>query len=519
MPRAQSVVDVILGEARAGDEADMRAVASAMVNRANALGVPLESVVSVPSEFNAYGRSLPAGVNAYRNLAEQALNDVLANGPTHTGTFYATPNAAGNLPRGLREVTSTAGHRYFEDPQNRSIMTADGYRTPSLTAFAPTQQAQNPFDALLNPPTPTPAPSYSVTPTAKPEIQFSNAAAQPVQRQALADLPSMPDYNRPDTPFSRAVSPSPVRDSAASFDWGRMADPTVQSAVASFDPGRFGPSPTAQAKASRPGVSFDTPVDGWRFGDDWNTAVGMKATPSPIGYTPEELLTMDVEMANPDIAYKNQLAQYNAGKAPQMAQAARANTIAAGTAPTAPQATPGYVDPTVRSAYAASPTQVRSPGVAAIDNVTVGSTAPMSGLSQAMAQSKAANDRLSDRQSSRMRSAALGGLLGTAVAGPLGTLVGIGLGNKYANRDALPTDYYPDATTFGGRLAQLIGYDPGNGGYDALTTDSLASVADRFGVSLSDADRAALGNSTGRDVYNESGQFRDAVNSGRAGLW
>lgn len=129
---ARTVVDVVLGEAVSGSRAqryrDMQAIASVIANRAARLGVTPQEVVANQREFNAYGKALPRGVNAYRDLAEAALRDVATNGPVHQGTFYATPSATKNLPKGLKQVTKTAGHVYYDDPKNRAIGTARGYR-------------------------------------------------------------------------------------------------------------------------------------------------------------------------------------------------------------------------------------------------------------------------------------------------------------------------------------------------------------------------------------------------------
>lgn len=145
--KAQSFVDVVLGEAVHGSPVqryeDMKAIASAVVNRANALGVSVKDVISAKGQFDAYGKSLPPGVEAFRALAEKAIADVVQFGPTHAGTFYATPAATKNLPSGLEPVTQTAGHVFFDDPQNRAIATAQGYIAPDknkglgLAALAP----------------------------------------------------------------------------------------------------------------------------------------------------------------------------------------------------------------------------------------------------------------------------------------------------------------------------------------------------------------------------------------------
>lgn len=138
MAKVKSVVDTILGEATYGTPqqryADMVNIASVIANRAAQTRTTPQQVVSVRSEFNAYGKSLPSGVERYRSLAQQALDDVLANGPKHNATFYATPKASKNLPKGLKQVASTSGHVYFTDPQNRAIRTAVGFVKPVANA-------------------------------------------------------------------------------------------------------------------------------------------------------------------------------------------------------------------------------------------------------------------------------------------------------------------------------------------------------------------------------------------------
>lgn len=141
MAKVQSVVDTILGEAVSGTKAqrfeDMKAIASVGVNRARATGQSLHSVFSAPGQFSAWGKSLPPGAAAYRSLAVKALDTVQKLGPVHNATFYATPSATKNLPSGLSPVTSTKGHQFFADPQNRAIRTAAGYVTPSASIAGP----------------------------------------------------------------------------------------------------------------------------------------------------------------------------------------------------------------------------------------------------------------------------------------------------------------------------------------------------------------------------------------------
>lgn len=135
--KATTVEDVVLGEAKAGSFEDMVAIASVIENRSRQLGKSYKDVVSVQAEFNAYNKALPPGVESYRSMARQAIEQVKENGPVHNATFYATPAATKNLPSGLTPVTSTVGHQFFADPQMRSIRTVDGFVKPSAAAAVP----------------------------------------------------------------------------------------------------------------------------------------------------------------------------------------------------------------------------------------------------------------------------------------------------------------------------------------------------------------------------------------------
>ncbi|WP_439625927.1 peptidoglycan DD-metalloendopeptidase family protein [Shinella sp.] len=161
MAKVSSVINTILAEAGGSTPserlADMKAIASVIENRARQLGVSLEDVVSVQSEFNAFGKAFPPGVEKYRALAARALKEVQENGPVHNATFYATPKAAHRLPDGLEPVTETAGHQYFSDPEMRSIRTAQGFMQPEaggamLASYAPEERVSaepSAFDALF----------------------------------------------------------------------------------------------------------------------------------------------------------------------------------------------------------------------------------------------------------------------------------------------------------------------------------------------------------------------------------
>src|SRR5688500_8080412 len=104
----KTVVDVILAEAVSGNRDDrffdMLGIASVISNRAQATGVDADSVVSAEDQFSSYGNAFPDGVQAYRELAEQAWEQIQATGPITNATYFATPAAVGNLPSDLEVV-------------------------------------------------------------------------------------------------------------------------------------------------------------------------------------------------------------------------------------------------------------------------------------------------------------------------------------------------------------------------------------------------------------------------------
>lgn len=135
---------LLLGEAGGKNAAerylDMLNIASVVHNRAASTGKTVQEIIAAPGEFGAWGKPLPPGVEQYAHLAQRAMQQVAKSGPVTAATFYATPSAVGNLPKGLKSAGQTAGHRFFTDPQNRAIGTTAGYVRPaavSLPATAP----------------------------------------------------------------------------------------------------------------------------------------------------------------------------------------------------------------------------------------------------------------------------------------------------------------------------------------------------------------------------------------------
>lgn len=235
--KATSVVDVILGEAAPSSYDDMLAVASVIANRAEQLGVSPEEVVSVNSEFNAYGKALPPGAEKNRPFAESAWRSVMTNGPVNNATFFATPSTTGNLPKGLVQETATNGHVYYSDPKNRAIKTSAGFKTPSAATLA------SAFASL-------PA-STDVVPEYRPDftapITASYAPQQPVASTTYQDdLPPLsypagaknPITGRPTSPIYAAA------EMGQKFARG-TPDETIQQTVQAFNSamGTFAGSP------------------------------------------------------------------------------------------------------------------------------------------------------------------------------------------------------------------------------------------------------------------------------------
>ncbi|MCA0342828.1 MAG: M23 family metallopeptidase [Proteobacteria bacterium] len=165
---AKSVVDVLLGEGVSGTKEeryeDFLGIASVIHNRSALLGVTPKDVVSVRAEFNAYNKALPAGVERYRELAQQAWDEVQENGPIHTGTFYATPTRAHVISGGKNLVDKTKGHQFYEDPMFRSIRTAKGFKVPNPERLPELASAMT---------------EYNVVPERRPEMVAFDAVTTP----------------------------------------------------------------------------------------------------------------------------------------------------------------------------------------------------------------------------------------------------------------------------------------------------------------------------------------------------
>lgn len=138
-----------------------------------------------------------------------------------------------------------------------------------------------------------------------------------------------------------------------------------------------------------------------------------------------------------------------------------------------PTVQPAYTDPMV-SAQPAAPAQAVTGGVLGTSDPMTGGFGPSMTPQQAKAMERTF-------QAYRLGGGVLGGLLGGALLGPVGGMLG-----GYLGRNMGAKMYYPTAP-------QSVGQPKGFG------RDSLS-------------DR-------GRDAYESSKQFKDAVDSGKGGLW
>lgn len=191
MVKALTTAQVIAGEAVSGSYEDrwndMVNIASVIANRAALLGVTPEQVVSTTQQFNAYNKQMPPGTASLTDMAQQAMDYVAVNGPVNDATFYATPAATKNLPKGLSFETETTGHQYFSDPKMRSIKTSLGDVKPDQFAYAkmvenaPTPQAAPTVESAMAGPYTDNGLTNGVTamtaPYAKPNVVTSQAMA------------------------------------------------------------------------------------------------------------------------------------------------------------------------------------------------------------------------------------------------------------------------------------------------------------------------------------------------------
>lgn len=241
---------------------DALGMASAIYNRSVALGVDYNTVVANKNEFNGYGNTLKPGDYARMELAKKAMQEVEANGPVHTGMFFATPRAVSGLPSGLVDTgyAVTNGHIYKEDPMGRSIAIKGGkYVKPNTQALnqelalkgvaVPAPQLR-PADVPLGVPVPETNPMSTVNAVAS-AISAPLAATATVPGIGVAQPTNA-------APATADVLKSALADMAANQQPGQLADFTPETAAKTsrvgtdpgFDPGRMAQAPADEGRFS-----------------------------------------------------------------------------------------------------------------------------------------------------------------------------------------------------------------------------------------------------------------------------
>ena len=127
--------------------------------------------------------------------------------------YYSTPRAKSNLPRGLEMVTSTAGHQFFFDPQQRPFLTAVGYvnpveatAKPSVleTVTAPIKQvASTVTDALASAGSALRTAAFD--PVSRPKVDVGPRGLEALAPNGLRTTPAATDY-----PLNHDLAPRPM---------------------------------------------------------------------------------------------------------------------------------------------------------------------------------------------------------------------------------------------------------------------------------------------------------------------
>jgi hypothetical protein len=387
--KAETIVDTILGEAVGGSKAsryaDMLAIAQVMENRAQLLNVPMKDTLV---EFDAFGKSLPKGVGAYKSLAEKALAEVMANPtPVHRGTFYATPTTTGNLPKGLKAEHTTTGHQYFSDPKGRAIGTAQGYKSPrgSLEAWGLPATAPAPSSRPSTPAAPaTTAGTTNSVRGSSMATPFGGLAYRGLETPGLTTSPTVGRGALPGSMFSPTMTPTP----AADFRGIPMSAFTPMPAYAPEDfsfPGSRAAMNIGLAHG-QPGYVAGVPARSVTTTSIGPAAGKVAMTPAELAsrYSPSSAASrLGVAKSTDPASSRVAQAHSTAAKAPavnpayaQALQAYAASRMAAMKGPTtgrqvaaAPHANPTMMAPTTRApavmAYAPAPAATKAPAPAA----------------------------------------------------------------------------------------------------------------------------------------------------------
>lgn len=456
------------------------------------------SKISGPSSLDPYGSVQNAPRASQR--AQDAVYDYVAaraqGAPRTAGgaVNYANPNysSARNLTSWIDPMIAAGAQAFGVGNATHYHGNAPGMRSVEDYSL----RAENMPSGNI--PTPTfrddiPGQSSSAT-----GIMAAIDPATPVgvERGGLLDAPSTPydmslfGYEEPSFDMGRfgpepaapaqsmaspapASTPSPTYDMSLfgwdepSFDVGRFG-PEQPAQTAAFDMGRFGSAPAT------PTAAFDF----GRFGPEITTPAVAAAPMAPASPFDAERFGPQAPVAQDKAGLQRGLLdqQLNVGILPNIPAPI---TTASITPPTQPSVPKTYRDPMV-TAQPARPAQP----IGARPSRATTAAQPAAPAAQFMGKS---NPALRDfGPTGRGILGGLGGaILGGALLGPVGGIVGGLLGRSTFGN---PTDYFPSAPD------PIPGQSNPGYGYDSLSD---------YGVS----------------AYNESQDFRDAVDSGSVGLW
>ncbi|MBB3950481.1 hypothetical protein [Aureimonas jatrophae] len=550
---ARSVIDVMLGEGVSGTRQarydDFLGIASVIANRAALTGQTPQDVVGVRREFNAYGKALPKGVNAYRDLAEQAWREVQEKGPIHRGTFYATPSATRNLPKGLSKVAATTGHQYFTDPKNRAIGTARGYArvdpsrlqaptTATAYAAAPQQTgAQRAIRGGLlgsNVPTPTAAPRGGLLADYQPSPRGGRVTGMvptptPAPRELVPGVANGVASARAAPDPSRFGGHMPMQAPRSMLDRYAETQPGLKGSRVAPQSVTAGLAPTPQEEANlRDRLGPMEPARQWgpsvadRYNRPAPAAPSVSARAGLLGVTPAAAATMPTSTATGPApvssGFAGRVGSPRSLERPSLEGLLGASKVSPTTSPLSPAG--GLPDRVPAPTFAQRPEPITvsrtvgpAPRVAAVpDRVAIATptarpaqpTQPTSYAPQT-APTATYNEPAQPASKSWGQRAAVvaGSLLGGAVAGPVGGLLGGAIANGAINRGLIGPS--PQSRAGNGYANSLPDRPNAPTARERADLDrSLASRSRENGPSISKSTRDAIGK---------------AEKSGKGGFW
>jgi hypothetical protein len=306
MAKAKTVAEVIAGEANPNDPRDIQAIAEIIDNRAKALGVTPEQVVSALTksgtktykQFDAYDKNLPPGIGAKQIAEAQRVFDEVQAGtvarvlPSNT-TFYAQSWATGNLPKNLKmEIALGPGsHLYFSDPLDRRIKV-----NTKPSDARPDRGYKSPQFAV-----PTPRERPILGPASYPLVEAFDRGAWAGAPTIYDAIPSAPARERPEVTMPRGgpFSPmggdtyqlsgyNPVRDQLRSVPRARPTPPDTYYGSTGIP--RERPSDHMRAGVGIPPYGFeDRMASALSVADSWDRqSVPMPRSRPSLGPGPAE---------------------------------------------------------------------------------------------------------------------------------------------------------------------------------------------------------------------------------------